>query len=76
MYRMTYREWKQQVSESTHLAPLSSLFLEPFSGEDRRGVFEVLVQTSTFRRKRYEVTAWAGIGEETEQLSRIDELLN
>ena len=74
--RMTYREWKQQTSESTHLAPLSSLFHERLSGEDGRSVFEILLQTSIFRRSRYEVNASAGLEEDMEQTPRIDELLN
>ena len=77
VHRIPYREWKQQVSQSAHLAPLSPLFHERLSREDGRSVFEVLIQTSTFRRSDYEVQASASYEEEeTEQLPRVGELLN
>lgn len=75
IHRLPYREWKQRVSESTHLAPLSSLFHEPVSKEDDRSVFEVLLQTSTFRCSNYEVKASSGNEEETQQLPKVAELL-
>ena len=75
IHRIPYQEWKQQTNESTHLAPLSSLFHEPISGKDMRSVFEVLIQTSIFRRSSYEVKPLAANEEERKQLPGADELL-
>ena len=76
VHRIAYREWKQQTSESTHLAPLCSLFHESVSSDDERSVFEVLLQTSIFRHSSYEVKAVEGDKKETEQLPRVNKLLN
>ncbi|CAF9941639.1 hypothetical protein IMSHALPRED_002823 [Imshaugia aleurites] len=55
--RIPYRQWLQLVTQSAHLAPLSSLFHEPVSDQDRRSVFEVLLQMKVFRSSSYEATA-------------------
>ncbi|CAD6589326.1 MAG: hypothetical protein ASARMPREDX12_003724 [Alectoria sarmentosa] len=54
--RMPYRQWLQLVTQSAHLAPLSSLFHEPVSDQDGSSVFEVLLQTKVFRCSSYEAT--------------------
>lgn len=54
--RMPYRQWLQLVTQSAHLAPLSSLFHEPVSDQDGSSVFEVLLQMKVFRCSSYEAT--------------------
>ena len=54
--RVPYRQWLQLVTQSAHLAPLSSLFHEPVWGQDRRSIFEVLLQMRVFRDSSYEAT--------------------
>ena len=58
--RMPYQQWLQLVTQSAHLAPLSSLFLDPVSNQDGRSVFEALLQMKTFRESSYDVTVLKG----------------
>ena len=71
--RMPYRQWLQLVTQSAHLAPLSSLFHEPVSDQDSRSVFEVLLQTKIFRYSSYEATVPK---DDTDQLPLTIQLLN
>ena len=71
--RMPYRQWLQLITQSAHLAPLSSLFHEPVSDQDRRSVFEVLIQMTVFRDSSYEATV---LKDEAYQLLSTTELLN
>ena len=70
--RVPYRQWAHRVTESAHLAPLSSLFHEPVSDRDGRSVFEVLLQIKVFRSSRYEA---AVLDNEVDQLPLTDQLL-
>ena len=56
--RMPYQQWLQLITQSMHLAPLSSLFHEPVSDQDRRSVFEIWLQMQVFRESAYEATGW------------------
>ncbi|KAF6226354.1 hypothetical protein HO133_009220 [Letharia lupina] len=71
--RMPYRQWLQLVTQSAHLAPLSSLFHEPVSDQDSRSVFEVLLQTKIFRYSSYEAIVPK---DDTDQLPLTIQLLN
>ena len=57
---MPYKQWLQLVAQSAHLAPLSSLFLDPVSNRDGRSVFEALLQMKIFRESSYDVTMLKG----------------
>ena len=70
---MPHRQWLQIITQSAHLAPLSSLFHEPVSDWDGRSVFEVLVQMKVFRDSCYEAT---GLEEDTCELPSTMQLLN
>lgn len=71
--RMPYRQWLQLVTQSAHLAPLSSLFHGPVSDQDSRSVFEVLLQTKILRYSSYEATVPK---DDTDQLPLTIQLLN
>ena len=57
-----YQQWLQLVAQSTHLAPLTSLFLDPVSNQDGRSVLEALLQMKIFRESSYDVTTSIGDG--------------
>lgn len=57
---MPYQQWQQLVTQSVHLGPLSPLFHEAVSNQDRRSVFETLLQMDIFRNSNYEATALEG----------------
>lgn len=70
--RMPYRQWVQLVTQSVHLAPLSSLFHEPVSDQDGRSAFEALLQMKVFRSSSYE----AGVlDNDIDQLPLANQLL-
>ena len=71
--RIPYRQWLQQITQSAHLAPLTSLFHEPVSDQDTRSVFEVLLQMKVFRCSSYEAMV---LGNDTYQLPSTIQLLN
>ena len=74
--RITYADWTEVIDGSNYLAPLSSLFQEPIAIEDKRGVFEVLLQTTMFRTSDYEVSVSKGMSNETQSLPGVETLLN
>lgn len=49
-----YHQWLRLVTQSSHLAPLSSVFHEPIADQDGRSIFEALLQMAIFRRSNYE----------------------
>ncbi len=71
--RAPYRQWLQLVTQSAHLAPLTSLFHEPVSDQDGRSVFEVLLQMKVFRCSSYEATM---LKDDTYQLPTTIQLLS
>ncbi len=70
--RVPYRQWLQLITQSAHLAPLTSLFHEPVSDQDGRSVFEVLLQSKVFRCSSYEATM---LKDDTYQLPTTIQLL-
>ena len=74
--RIPYADWIRIIDGSKYLAPLSSLFQEPISTEEKRSVFEVLLQTTLFRNSDYEVSVSKGVGSETQCLPGVEMLLN
>ncbi|MDI1489125.1 MAG: putative NRPS-like protein biosynthetic cluster [Ramalina farinacea] len=74
--RIPYADWIRVIYGSKYLAPLSSLFQEPISTEDKRSAFEVLLQTTMFRNSDYHVSVSQGIGNETRSLPGVETLLH
>lgn len=71
--KIPYLEWRQRVTHSSHLAPLSSLFYETVTGRDGRSCFEALLQMKVFRSSSYKATM---LGDETHQLPSTMRLLD